>query len=479
MPAVEMYTIIIITVMTMSQGLLQSCFQFCKLSPDHFSAGRPDCDCSAYKQRYIRSTVNTRPFDTTSITKDSGIYYEPAPFNSPLAPSFVQQIFRTSRLPPIPNPTINGINLRQSYDTIDSLVGDDIPRHPPLTTTDKFKRDENMHTEPLGFDEIENSLHLYFDLNLKPENYSNTRLEELKLMFTKFQEAEKGLSECINFHIYIFSKYKDNIHKTNTNWGQVERDNLSRSQELTEIQNKCGHAASIIRQSIFEVKQSYPQKQNSSDINKDDSNFTRTQDILYTNETVTNKNNDNDYSTKTAIEEPGNSPNVVNDVFRINVSEKDLSKSTSYVNMIEDNTPHRALVLEQEVDITKIITKELSNGSITSILDGYEELPNSDFITYNDISSTSEESTEETITTGFMNTNIDKIDQSDLVEIKGNLYFLFGNNHIPARFMQQPGGEINIAMDGFSLCTQMLQTNQSTFMNLLCNCIEQKKCTQS
>lgn len=416
------------------------------------------------------------------MLKDSGIYYEPAPINSPLAPSFVQQLFHTSRLERNQNPTVNNVNLRKSY-MIDSSAKEDKSPEPPLTTPYKFKRGDNNNKDHLEVEEIDNPLHLYFDLEVKPENYNSTRLEQLKNMFVKFQEAERGLSECINFHIYIFSKYKDNINKTNTNWGQV--DNLSRSQELTEIQNKCDQSASIIRQSIFQVQQSYPQKQNSSEIIHEDANSieSRTGPGNLFRQVTTEPNSNRNYpgSTKNVEDDQidynnRKSPNfvswlttnapVVTNAFGIN--EKDSSKATTSVNMMDENMPRRTILPEGEIEITKIITKELSNGSVTSVADGYEVLPNSDFITNNIISA--EENTETTLRTDHHN---------DLVEIKGHLYFLFGDKPIPARFMQQPGGEINVAMDGFSLCTQMLQTNQSTFMNLLCNCIQQKKCSFS
>lgn len=449
MQAVEIYMIVGATLMTTSLGTLQNCLRYCNDSPE-YSSIPSDCDCQ-----------NRLPTSNSHITKskeDSGIYYEPVNQNY----SSQDLILRFL------NHKILITNTSQS-----SAVQD---RHDEnhSRTTNKYKRTDGKYPKSKE-DSNEQLLHLYLDLDLDTtKNNNRSQIEELKKMIENFQAVEKDLSECINLHIYIFSKYVDTNMKTNTNWGQnAKNDNLSNSLVLTEIQSKCEQPVSIIKQSIYQIQQGFSQEEPAGEyLQKEEEILNR---VESTTKYTTGSNNSVDGKSETTTL----TTHSTDDVPAETIHDYDITPTTSFYDnstLFDDNQnfrsttmPERTLLTEEDMKIPRILTKELSNGSVTSVVDGYEEIPNSDFITdvvtstvsYNAVSVS----------------NSDEIVEPDLAEINGSLYFSFGDEHIPARFIQHLNGSLNVALDGFSMCNHVLKVNTSHFMNLLCKCISLQNCT--
>lgn len=489
------------------------------------------------------------------MIKDSGIYYEPAKLNSSENISFDEQKFYTFNLTSSPHSRLNPHNNTKykehpnTFHTSELLAAQDAINE-NSNFSHKYKRRIDL-LQNKGIETNGDPLYLYLDIDLRTSEKSNqTQLERVKNMFENFQTSENDLSECINLHIYIFSKYIDTINKTNTNWGhKVEHDNLSSSEELTEIQKKCGQPANIIKQSIYEIKQNFPQKEQTSQTEQveqiDENNEsispnkyivpqsesrnienTTTLSDLYTTLTtfadndVKSKTNilsgnievqlqsDKQYTEHDALNSFGNNnqSHDPNSAFTLNspiLNEKKLLNITKHITIEEaiaagvtqlsvnenltTRETNRVVYGEEEIQIPRIITKEFPNGTFLSVIDGHEEIPNSDFNTNGyTIPKDADESTisyfrdnlnDLTTNPDLLLANNNNIMKSDFVELQGNLYFLFGKKQIPARFIQQPDGELNVAIDGFSLCGQMLEENTSKFMNLLCNCLQLQNCT--
>ncbi|KAJ8737655.1 hypothetical protein PYW08_000250 [Mythimna loreyi] len=515
MRAVEVYVIITVTLMT-TLGLPKTCLRYCDLPPEN-SSDSPVCNCS--HQNAANTPIATSKHITTPAQiSDSGTNYDPLkPFLSRNTSSDEQTLHMLS----------NNAILKSKQNTTKDLI----TAVEPLAEQDNY--DENVSksanqfkTSDTDFQKLIDEskqlpLQLYLDIDINSENNNKPQLEELKKMFKNFQNAEKNLSECINLHIYILSKYIDNINKTNINWGRnVKHDNLSNFQELTEIQSKCDQPANIIKQSIYQINQILSREDQTSEVNQDE------EDIVYTTNSYTrsgettakevenvktsdmnhlkNGNNNNDV-TKT-VDTIRKTDNVFNKNYSshnlLDDNDNDISwTSSSYedstvydkINLaattepIDNGNPgissntDRILISEKDMKIPRITTKELSNGTIVSVVDGYEQVPNSDFILLDKTKSDRDHNvplTNETISNpDLLNSNSDKTVPSDIVNIHGNLYFSFGKKQIPARFIQQSDGELDVAIDGFSMCDQILEYNTTNFMNSLCKCIIHKNCT--
>ncbi|XP_068619567.1 putative uncharacterized protein DDB_G0285119 [Battus philenor] len=132
---------------------------------------------------------------------------------------------------------------------------------------------------------------------------------------------------------------------------------------------------------------------------------------------------------------------------------------------------NRKVYNENEIPLQKIITKEYSNGTLLSVVDSTEALPNNDFSfeyvdntqstelftnNYNDNDNTSHDY--ESYITQMPTTEHYKSAQEILDHdgiIIGKLYFVFDQEHIPAKFIQRPNGEIHVGIDGPTLCYKL------------------------
>lgn len=491
-------------------------FVNCFSSPENSSIP-PVCDCSLYNLRKIRST---KPKHITPLPKikDSEIYYVPEKQNYSQNISFDEQTLHKLGINPILEAKLNKFNSANKQVITDNTGEND------SKSANKYKRSDTFI--PKVEDETkEPPLHLYLDIDIISENHNKQQqLEELKSMFQNFQTAEKKISECINLHIYIFSKYIDTINKTNANWGQEgQHDNLSNFQQLTEIENKCDQPTSIIKQSIYEIKQILSREDTSTEITQDDQKKINgadsnkvidtqnssiqfgnvkavTSDIMYINALTTNPadinstavteaadvqfhKNNSEYDDRNLFNYDSKNYNITStstfyegSTMHNKIKLKTATDPTDYGDLGTTRPIDRTILSETDMTIPRIITKELANGTLLSVVDGYEKVPNSDFITNSTMSTPS--NIEKNTYPIVLKTDIHEIVKSDVVNIHGNLYFSFGEKYIPARFIQQSDGELDVAIDGFSMCDHiMLVQNTSNFMKSLCKCIVNKNCT--
>lgn len=62
--------------------------------------------------------------------------------------------------------------------------------------------------------------------------------------------------------------------------------------------------------------------------------------------------------------------------------------------------------------------------------------------------------------------------------VTGSIYFNFGNQNIPARFIQDPEGHVKISIDIIALCDKLnLSSNGSVLIGVMCKCVQSKTCT--
>lgn len=547
MRAVEMYMIMAVTLMTTTLGLPQTCLHYCNFSREYSSIPK-GCDCSLLNTS-IRKTRSTTSKHITKLPeiKDSGIYYDPVAPRFFQNTSFDKQTLHMLNFNPIFKSTKNTLNRSKtdliSIGTDESIAEPDSYDKHDSKPSNKFKRTDSYFPK-LVEETTQLPLHLYLDIdvNTSETNDDKSQLEEIKDMFENFQATEKNLSECIDLHIYIFSKYSSTINKTNTSWGRKDQhDNLSNFQQLTEVESKCDQPASIIKQSIYQIKKKMPREDKSTEITRDEQDTISTTDSYIDTIVAQNVGNESrngstsDMYLDTVITQPTDNDKVATeptdmvarkienvqshktysehddynlrnnnglpDIKNSGITSTSLfyDDSTVYnqINLAADADPtdygdqrmtsktDRIFYNEEDIGIPRIITKELSNGTLKSVVDGYEKLPNSDFTTNSIVSTFSNQSTilnsnennESGSNPDLLKPDIDKKVQSDIVNIHGNLYFSFGTKQVPARFIQQSDGKLDVAIDGFSMCSQMLEYNTSSFMNLLCNCIIHKNCT--
>ncbi|XP_022833058.1 uncharacterized protein LOC111360981 [Spodoptera litura] len=433
------YMIIAITLMTIVVGLPPNCLQHCKSSFNK-TIVLPECECSLYDPP--SSPPTTLNLATPMPIKDSEIYYEPVEPNS-----FQKTHFDDQTL---------------------SMLSFNINLHSKPRIHNTTESNEHLRIAEYDVGKArELPLHVYLDLDVNTTGISNIlQLENLKRMFMNFHTAEKNLSECINLYIYIFSK-------------SIDINSKADSQQLTEIQNRCNHTASLIKESIYEIKQplsldlQQTYEEDTSGINfSDDITHTPSSYMDTTNTTdeyLRTHNTENIFENSTETIKPSPdidyTSNLTENINKSHVPQYDTAE-------IETNRPK---ITDEEIKIPRILTKELSNGSLFSAVDGYEDITNYGFITASDSTSV-ENSAEIKLTTSnplSKDSNVDdKMLQSGLIELHGRLYFSSGSINIPARFIQHSDGELNVAVDALSMCEQMVEENSSNFMNLLCKSIK-------
>lgn len=323
---------------------------------------------------------------------------------------------------------------------------------------------------------------LFLDLDLqtslsKPSIYLNFK-EYFKNVFEKIRASETHVNECTDLHIFIFSKNNDNIKITHTNWGHhVTHDNLTRSEVLTEILNKCDHPVTIIRESVYEIKKrKYLKSTNKNNLLDEDKYKSVPDNLSSTPSIIALKNIQRNFENKNVQETTTFFTTVIDSgkIFRNRIENHDknsISKRSETDEVTRKPIHHNGLRpikhMEKDLLIPKIITREYANNTITSVVDGFELIPNQDF---------------ENIRKAFQSVDdhIDDSDQTNLIQDKtGNLHISMDNNPIPARFILNSKGEMQLAFDGLSLCNQMTkdEKEKKVFMKLLCECIQFHNCS--
>ncbi|KAF9417638.1 hypothetical protein HW555_005345 [Spodoptera exigua] len=185
----------------------------------HKTVVLPECECSL--NNTPSSLPTTLSLATPKPIKDNEIYYEPVEPNSYQNTHFDDQTL--------------------------SMLNFNINLHSKPSTRSATETNEYLRTAKYEIEKArELPLLLYLDLDLNTAGNNNIQLENLKKMFINFHATEKDLSECINLHIYIFSK-------------SIDKNTAVDSQKITEIQNKCKHTDSIIKESIYQINHTLSQ----------------------------------------------------------------------------------------------------------------------------------------------------------------------------------------------------------------------------
>lgn len=193
----------------------------------------------------------------------------------------------------------------------------------------------------------------------------------------------------------------------------------------------------------------------------------------------------------------------------INISKPDLSESAKIsdsstnevTNTIEKeydsiidativiSQGNRTKLPESEIKIPKIKVKEYANNTVISDVTGFEYLSNSDFVTENSTIITETKINNNDISDQL--TSVDSLDTNHSVSadservmtepsITGQLYFLYDDQQLPARFVQNPDGKINLGIDAQALCDRLTSSseNRPSLLSIMCNCVNFSNCTK-
>ncbi|KAG7312989.1 hypothetical protein JYU34_000061 [Plutella xylostella] len=198
-------------------------------------------------------------------------------------------------------------------------------------------------------------------------------------------------------------------------------------------------------------------------------------------------------------------------------TETNFNQQQYNVTEITRRSGARELLKESDVKIPKMISKELVNGSFVSDVLGYEDLANGDFESDTKNSLEGDESEARNISTSLsrrsevlLHEDINNDTKADLIDVKyndlgnedmqadlegaasevsvnfaapseaprqseivGKLYFMSSDQLIPARFVQNPEGEIVLGLDGPALCDKIIlnNKNKSVMFSKLCSFI--------
>ncbi|CAG5008103.1 unnamed protein product [Parnassius apollo] len=197
--------------------------------------------------------------------------------------------------------------------------------------------------------------------------------------------------------------------------------------------------------------------------------------------------NQNDLST---VSHNNNSENIINNTILGNVKNPTFLSKSHYEDkdkniIITYAKIYKKIFNESEIPLQKIITREFANNTVVSVTNGNEDVRNNDFlyssnedITPPSISSLETEGesnhTNDNLTEALVK-NIKKSQNeskanTELV-IRGRLYFILGQEHIPARFVQKSDGELHVGIDGQTICMKLNKEEDKKFKILaaLCN----------
>lgn len=158
------------------------------------------------------------------------------------------------------------------------------------------------------------------------------------------------------------------------------------------------------------------------------------------------------------------------------------------VVLTSNNNASRIKYPVEDIKIPKIITREFYNETAISEINDTEVITNSD---YEDDLFLSESSNNESVfnttvrsifpprkdsvinsdkSAELTHNNLNNILPEKRHDIVGKLYFLFGDNQVPARFVQDAEGQITLGIDGTTLCDKLLNNqNNSLIIAALCN----------
>ncbi|CAB3225269.1 unnamed protein product [Arctia plantaginis] len=450
----EMHLFFIMILMLAAYGLPRTCLYYCKQLTYKFQNVRQECNCTTFSEPPLSGDSN----DSHELLKLH------------LLQKFQEKSFHVSDA----GTNINikaGIMKRETF-------------RPPANNINSLNRtDENFlheRTHIVGYP-------LYLDFNLhtsssKPSIDINFK-DDIKHIFEKVRASETYVPQCTDLHIYIFSKNNDNINKTHTNWGHhVTHDNLTGSEVLTEILNNCDQSATVIRESVYEIKKRKYLKSTTTNNLFDEEKLKSVTDDLSlrpsTKDLKTIQRNfviNNVQETTTAFTGETDNGKILKSDTENHSDEYSISNKSKADAILRKpiSRSQRNEQMEKGLLIPKIITREHANNTITSVVDGFETIPNLDFIDNNIFSKTRK-------AFASVEDHADYFDETNLIQdTKGNLHILMDNNSIPARYILNSKGEMQLALDGFSICDQMTQNQKEkrVFIKLLCECIQFHNCS--
>ncbi|XP_075991421.1 uncharacterized protein LOC142986703 [Anticarsia gemmatalis] len=455
----------IITIMTTAQGLQPTCSHYCEHVSTKSRTVRLECNCTATDLQ--DASITQGVIITSARAKNTQLIYQPPDVNTAQVSQLHEQPFHQT------NPVTKIPKTKEHKRVVRSDKSAENGTNNYHSGLQRFlKHNSNNDFNNKSKNSLELPIYLDIDLSTPVNDDSSDLKEELTHVFQKVRASEKDLSECINLHIYIFSKNNDNINKTHTNWGHHNNDKLSGSEVLTEIQNKCDQPTTIIHESVYKIRQ-----RDSNGFNYPDDSNESTESNAYDEDEHTGKSDD--LSTEDRSRNTDENK-VVLKTTNASVDREIVNRNgvESLATITNHHSSGRSILPEKNILIPKIITTEFSNNTVSSVVDGYEILPNSDFI-HHDFNAADEG---DNISEEYREFESGRHGQSDLEQdVKGNLYFSFGTrNHIPARFIQNSEGEMHLAIDGFALCDQIRpEENKIEFVNILCNCIQMYNTSRS
>ncbi|XP_059062318.1 uncharacterized protein LOC131855109 [Achroia grisella] len=294
-----MYRLVLITAATTATAVLQPCTDYCEsLFTGANNIWRPDCVCSTNDSMKPISMPRSE-IKPAFQHGDTAVYYEPAEHVPSERVSFVYHPFF------ILNPTFK----RHAENDVNAQ-SNGRPKY-------KLKANivHNSNTQP-------GELPLYLDVSV--QDTVNPRSSVKEFDTKDFKLIEQNLLECIDLHILIYSRQNNNITKLKEIWGDnkfKKYDNMSNSDIMIEIQSKCGQPASIVKESLNEIKMSLPKKNtpqyksaqkdlideiitaipmlknNSLNFNRSDElSFTTTENTNFKDETTTSQDFDKSHS---------------------------------------------------------------------------------------------------------------------------------------------------------------------------------------
>ncbi|XP_031767408.1 uncharacterized protein LOC116413282 isoform X4 [Galleria mellonella] len=249
-----MYTLILVAVLTSAVAVLQPCTDYCEsLIAGTNDMWRPDCVCSTDDSTKPVSRPRSK-IKPAFQHGETAIYYEPAEHVPSEGVSFVYHPFI------ILNPTFRRHSVSNTVNPaikITSHIEDNIKEETKPST--KYKRKHNF-TQKLQTEPEERPL--YLDIAIQDTVRSRSSVKEFSSI-DDLQVIEQNLLDCIDLHVLIYSRKNNNITKLKEIWGDnkfKKYDNLSNSDLMIKIQSKCGQPASVIKQSLNEIKKALPRK---------------------------------------------------------------------------------------------------------------------------------------------------------------------------------------------------------------------------
>ncbi|XP_048006410.1 uncharacterized protein LOC125241810 [Leguminivora glycinivorella] len=274
------YLPIFVSLAMAAPGISRTCYNYCntKTSYPIKSIVPLDCNCEDFLDIAIESE------ESSKLTLDeTGVYFVPADVRIILDKVHYKPFF-------ISNPakflSKTRDRIYREFDSSKGAVNDLLPSQ--STHIDIYEKKETIsHT---SINEESGNSPLYLDIEIQDSSNIDRIAEQKYTFINDFDTTEKALVKCLDFQVLHYTRQHGFMKEFQEFW---EGRNLHKYEHLSDldveenIKTWCSEPATIVQNSLHEIKQGLPKKQpNSRAVNRITDNVNNIDNIIKPTKTI-------------------------------------------------------------------------------------------------------------------------------------------------------------------------------------------------